>query len=78
MQDVEEREFSGARAHWGWSEVKRRRKKDQDDPLWQVVCEVAAEDTLYLVTILYSQPEERQDIYDRLRRMELGKRLVEG
>lgn len=78
MQDVEEREFSGARAHWGWSEVKRRRKKDQDDPLWQVVCEVAAEDTLYLVTILYSKPEERQDIYDRLRRMELGKRLVEG
>ena len=44
---------------------------EPEEPLYQALGEVAAGDTLYVVTVTYSRPEEREDIYARLRRMQV-------
>lgn len=67
LQDVRTREIGSGRAHWGWKEMPPR--KEKDDLLYRVSCEVALGATLYVITITYLHPEHREDIYQRLERM---------
>ena len=67
LQDVETLDMKGGRARWGWKEIPN--KQDPEEPLRQALCEVAAGDTLYVLTVTFSDEEE--EVYDRLRRMEI-------
>ena len=40
-------------------------------PLRQLLGEVAAGDTLYVITVTFSDDEEQEEIYDRLHRMKI-------
>ena len=69
LKDVETLELRGGRAHWGWKEIPN--KAEPDEPLYQLLGEVAAGDTLYVLTVTFGDEEERQEVYDRLHRMEI-------
>ena len=71
LKDVETRELSGGKARWGWKEIPN--KADPDQPLRQMLCEVAAGDTLYVITVTFS--DEMEEVLDRLRRMEIRPKL---
>lgn len=67
LQDVCTRELEEGKVHWGWKEIPP--KKAGDDLLYQVPCEAAVGDTLYVITVTYLHPEHRTDIYERLERL---------
>lgn len=69
LHDVETLDLEAGKAHWGWKEIPN--PDEPEEPLYQALGEVAAGDTLYVVTVTYSRPEEREDIYARLRRMQV-------
>ena len=69
LKDVETLELRGGRARWGWKEIPN--KAEPDEPLYQLLGEVAAGDTLYVLTVTFGDEEERQEVYDRLHRMEI-------
>jgi len=72
FSDVETREEPGFSAHWGWKELEQR--TDPEKPMYQVLGEVAAGPTLFVFTVTFSLPEERENIYARIRRIEAVER----
>ncbi|MFR4561269.1 MAG: hypothetical protein ACLUJG_18455 [Lawsonibacter sp.] len=72
FSDVETREEPGFSAHWGWKELEQR--TDPEKPVYQVLGEVVAGPTLFVFTVTFSLPEEREDIYARIRRIEAVER----
>ena len=44
-------------------------------PLRQLLGEVAAGNTLYVITVTFSDDEEEEEIYDRLHRMQIRPKL---
>ena len=73
LKDVETMELQGGKARWGWKEIPN--KAEPDEPLRQLLGEVAAGDTLYVLTVTFSDDEEQEEIYDRLHRMQIRPKL---
>ena len=69
LKDVETLEPEGGKARWGWKDIPN--KAEPDLPLRQLLGEVAAGDTLYVITVTFSDDEEQEEIYDRLHRMKI-------
>ena len=69
LKDVETLEPEGGKARWGWKDIPN--KAEPDMPLRQLLGEVAAGDTLYVITVTFSDDEEQEEIYDRLHRMKI-------
>ena len=69
LKDVETLELEGGKARWGWKDIPN--KAEPDLPLRQLLGEVAAGDTLYVITVTFSDDEEEEEIYDRLHRMKI-------
>ena len=67
--DVETLELEGGKAHWGWEEVPDN--DDSEAARYQVLAEVSVGENLYVVTVTYRNPEAREDIYTRLRGMQV-------
>ena len=68
LRDVETMELGDkGRARWGWKEIPN--KAEPDEPLSQLLGEVAAGDVLYVITVTFS--DELEEVYDRLRRMKI-------
>ena len=67
-RDVETMELGDkGKARWGWKEIPN--KAEPDEPLSQLLGEVAAGDVLYVITVTFS--DEQEEVYDRLRRMKI-------
>ena len=69
LKDIETADLTGGQARWGWKEIPN--KAEPDEPLCQLLGEVKAGDTLYVLTVTFSGGEEREEVYGRLHRMEV-------
>lgn len=70
LRDVTDLELEGGRARWGWAPLEGKRR-DPDQLLYQLACEVAAGPMLYHIAVLYREPEEREGIEARFRRLQI-------
>lgn len=64
--DLEDMTDENSRARWGWHLVG-----EGDASYYQVYCEIARGPSLFVITVSYQRPEEREDIYRWLRRLKM-------
>lgn len=63
-QDQEQIELTDGAARWGWYRVE-----EDGDAYYQVFCEAVSGPSLFIISVTYSRPEEREGIYRLLRKL---------
>ena len=67
FQEMETLDLEGGQARWGWREVPDL--QEVEVARFQVLGEVITESAWYEFTIAYMEPEQREDLYARMRRI---------
>lgn len=65
-KDPEHRTMKNGKACWGWSE-----EEEDGEPFYMVTCEAVSGPSLFVITVSYEDPQDRDEIYELLRKMEM-------